>query len=272
VRTRHVVLDALGSTGKRWRRHPPSNDPEVNDPVSDTDLDEASVRREVHVAVETVPAIRVPHGAVVTPLDDVAIAVRLRRAWTDELAPWLLGLDHDLGHGWQATAVQRSGLSMDLLTPFDFGIGTPLEGIADEFAARLVAATDGRIDRVRVTFRGSTKTKTRRRGATSDTNVFDPGDPEPEACAAAATALGRRMPSELSVQATAVISRLSVAGVSQHRVWLAAPSAEAATAVGSTPGAAYALREAVRKWQQKDPLYAAYVDSTLAGSSPSLTM
>jgi len=160
---------------------------------------------------------------------------------------------------------------MDLWTPFDFGIGTPLEGIADEFAGRLVAATDGRIDRVRVTFGAPPSTRPAD-GATSDTNVFDPGDPGPEACAAAATALGRRMPSELSVQATAVISRLSVAGVSQRRVWLAAPSAAAAKAVGSTPGAAYALREAVRKWQKKDPLYAAYVDFTLARSSPSLTM
>jgi len=63
------------------------------------------VVREVHVAVETVPPIRIPQGAVVTPLDEVAIAVRLRRAWIGELAPWLLGLDHDLGHGWQDTAV-----------------------------------------------------------------------------------------------------------------------------------------------------------------------
>ena len=58
-----------------------------------------------------------------------------------------------------------------------------------------------------------------------------------------------------------MLGALGLAAVSAHRVWFAAPSPAAEKAVGSTPGAAYALFASVRGLQRKEPLYRVYTDA-----------
>lgn len=202
--------------------------------------------------------------------DGVVVAVRTRRAWTDSIGPWLADREHDLGDCWQQTALQRRGLTLDLITPIDFGQGDPFaDGIGGALVARLEKATDGAIRLVAWRFAGP-RPKPPRRAASSDLDVYHPGDPVGGVLADVAEQIGSRLRLGESPPAGEVLGRLSVAAVSQHRVWFAAPDPGVKAAVAATPGAAFALRDAVRRWQGKEPLYCIVVDGWVAQASPRL--
>lgn len=203
-------------------------------------------------------------------LDDVALAVRVRRLWITNIVPWLIELDHDFSYGWSQTTLIRRGLILDLVTPINFGIGDPFaDGVGEELSRRLAGATAGRINQVSWKFRGDRPKPVRRKGST-DRDIFHAGDPNAEACADAALELSKRLKS-LSADAQTAVQALGVAAVSQHRVWLVAPDQARFLAIGTTPGARFAVHDAVRLWQkQKDPLFTIYVDHYVSCNSPQL--
>ncbi len=246
----------------------------------------ASVRTTSKVSLDTVahlpttnpnqalPApVRTKASAVKRDLDPIAISVRLRRLWTDEIGPWLEEIDNDLGSVWRETLLRRVGLTLDVVSPINFGDGDPMIDIREDFIARLADATNGHVNRVRVTFLGHAKYTPPRRAKTTDLDIFDPGD------TAALTAsfgsdIGGRISRNLGDEAAAVLSELRVAGVSRHRVWFVAPTPDAVSAVAKTPGAAHALWDAVRRTQgvAKDPLYCIYSDKPVWSDSRGINL
>src|SRR5580765_5636597 len=204
-------------------------------------------------------------------LDPVTISVRLRRLWTDRLGPWLEETDNDLGTVWRDTLVRRVGLTLDLVSPLNFGDGDPLLGVRNHVSDLLAEATNGHVDRVRVSFLGDAKYKQPRRAKTTDLDIFDPGDPDHEAIQRLASEMRDRVLRGLQDEARRVLSDLHVSGASRHRVWLVASDPDTASKVATTAGAAHALWDTVRRTQRvsKDPLYAIHTDPPLwANSTP----
>lgn len=88
--------------------------------------------------------------------------------------------------------------------------------------------------------------------------------------AAVADQLRRRLPRDLTDAAQNLFTNLSVAGVGKHRLWLVTASPRYQEAIGTTPRAASALHEAVRKYQRNDPLFCVYVDAAMHAQCPPL--
>src|SRR5690606_24911426 len=154
------------------------------------------------------------------------------------------------GDAWQDTALVRRALVLDLLTPYDFGEGDPFaDGVGEELARRTAVGTGGAV--TQMTWRFADRWKVPRRPATTALDVFHPGDPA-DGRAEAAEQLRRRLGKDLSAHARQVLESLTVGGVSTHRLWLVAPDEDVRRGVGRTPGAAFALRDAIRRQQRSD--------------------
>lgn len=202
-----------------------------------------------------------------------ALAVRLRRLWIGDLGPWLRREGYDLGDCWENTILRRRGLILDLITPIDFGEGDPFhDGLRESIESRIADLTDGHVRMV--SWRHLTlKDKPLRPQTSSSADVFHPGDPT-DAAALLDTAheLTKRLQRVERRVAAALLGMLSVAGVSQHRLWLAAPNQLVKDKVGTVPYAGGSLFEAVRTTQRRErPLYDLIVDPLLASQSPRLS-
>ncbi|MFC6420988.1 hypothetical protein [Ornithinimicrobium tianjinense] len=201
-------------------------------------------------------------------LGDVAIAVRLRRAWVEEVGPFLDDIDHDLARLWPATHLRRRGLVLDLGTPVDFGLGDPFgDGVGETILRMLGSATHGAIRDLTWHHNAAMGPPTRQKAGRLD--VFAPGDPVDMKLEQASAAISKRLRVESEAAAEA-LGGLRVAAVGRHMVWLAATDDRAAKAIGTTPGAASGLYEAVRKWQKATPKYCTYADESIAANSPAL--
>lgn len=220
---------------------------------------------------EVSPSPATPAGPVLNrDLDPISISVRLRRLWTDQLGPWLEETDNDLGTVWRDTLLRRAGLTLDLVSPINFGDGDPVIDIRGHMADLLSEATNGHVNRVRISFLGDVKYKPLRRAKTTDLDIFDPGDPDAATQATFATEIGDRVSRALQSEARTTLSQLRVSGASRHRVWFVASTPDAASAVATAQGAAHALWDAVRRAQgvSKDPLFTIHSDRTLWAESP----
>jgi len=249
---------------------------DLNASASVRTTSEAPLDRAAHLPTtnpdEALPRpVRTKASAVKRDLDPIAISVRLRRLWTDELGPWLEAIDNDLGSVWRDTLLRRVGLTLDVISPINFGDGDPMMEIGEHFIDRLADATNGHVNRVRVSFLGHAKYTPPRRAQTTDLDIFDPGDPVATR-GATASQVGERLSRTLEHEARASLTELRVSAASHHRIWLVAPTPEAARAVSTTPGAAHSLWDAVRRTQgvAKDPLYAIYSDQPVWADSPSM--
>ncbi|WP_299449214.1 hypothetical protein [uncultured Serinicoccus sp.] len=201
------------------------------------------------------------------PLHDTVVAQRLRRLWTDELGPWLDAEGHDLGSAWPGCSLERRGKVLLIHVPYDFGQGDPLAEIKDEFVERVAGATGGRVDQVKIIDRSASRfVPPKRRAGSSGLDVFHAGDPV-GGLHAVASEIRRRLSVVDSTRPA--LSGLGLVATSRWRMWFVAESAEARRLVGSTPGAAFAIHDAVRRWQgTPDPQWDVIDDHYLWGESP----
>ena len=197
------------------------------------------------------------------PLSAAAVAVRLRRFWLGEAADERVVRRSDLGDVWQDVTLVRVGSTLTLYTPYDFGIGDPLEGRLGSYLARRVRnLSESAVREVAWDFDPVAAKPAARRARTGDLDVYAPGDPGLEEYGAVRARLSKALPAGTSEEARGVLSRVGLAGVSRHRMWFAAPDAETEKAVRTTSGAAYALHAAVQAVQKGDPLLRVVVDGS----------
>ena len=115
---------------------------DLNASASVRTTSEAPLDRAAHLPTtnpdEALPRpVRTKASAVKRDLDPIAISVRLRRLWTDELGPWLEAIENDLGSVWRDTLLRRVGLTLDVISPINFGDGDPMMEIGEHFIDRL---------------------------------------------------------------------------------------------------------------------------------------
>lgn len=249
----------------------PATDPARTPEPSQTSTEQGQVTASSDVTASLAPPSAPARNR---DLDPITISVRLRRLWTDQLGPWLEETDNDLGTVWRESLLRRVGLTLDVVSPINFGDGDPLIDIRGRMADLLCEATNGHVNRVRISFLGDVKYKPPRRAKTTDLDVFDPGDPDAATKATFATEIGDRVSRDLQEDARTILSELRVSGASRHRIWFVASGKDVASAVATTPGAAHALWDAVRRAQgvSKDPLYAIHSDRTLWADSPPMVI
>ena len=134
--------------------------------------------------------------------------------------------------------------------------------IGEHFIDRLADATNGHVNRVRVSFLGHAKYTPPRRAQTTDLDIFDPGDP---VCYQGATAsqVGERPSRTLSMrQGQALPSCVCVGSQSPSDLARGANTGGCQSGVYDPGGRLTPLWDAVRRTQgvAKDPLYAIYSD------------
>ena len=195
------------------------------------------------------------------PLSAAAVAVRLRRFWLGEAPTAKVVQRSDLGEVWRDIAVRRTASTLMLHTPYDFGVGDPLEGPLGPYLTRRVRALSGRAVREVTWCFDEWAGKSVRRARTSELDIHEPGDPGLEEYDVVLARLRKAIPADTTDLAREVLRGLGLAGVSRHRMWFAARDEDAERAVGRTPGAGYALHAAVLSVQKsEDPLYRLVVD------------
>jgi hypothetical protein len=198
-----------------------------------------------------------------TPPSAAAVAVRLRRFWLGEAAGERVVRRSDLGEVWRDVALVRVASTLTLYTPYDFGVGDPLEGPLGRYLAKRVQSLSaGTVREVAWAFDPVAAKPPTRRARTSELDVYSPADPGLEEYAEVRVRLRKAVPTDIGEEARAVLSRLGLAAVSKYRMWFVAPDAEIERAVRTTSGAAYALHAAVRAVQKADPLHRVVVDGS----------
>jgi hypothetical protein len=197
------------------------------------------------------------------PLSAAAVAVRLRRFWLGEAADERVVRRSDLGDVWRAIALRRVGSTLTLYTPYDFGVGDPLEGaLGSHLARRVRNLSEGAVREVAWDFDPVVAKPAARRAKTGDLDIYAPGDPGLEEYDAVRARLRKAAPADTPDGAREVLRRVGLAGVSRYRMWFAAPDAQTEKAVRTTSGAAYALHAAVQAVQKGDPLLRVVVDGS----------
>jgi hypothetical protein len=199
----------------------------------------------------------------VRPLSAAAVAVRLRRFWLGPAARSPTVRASDLGEVWREVAVQRVASTLVLLTPYDFGQGDPLAGDLGDYLARRVTRLSGGAVREVAWRYDEAAVRPVRRARSTELDVHAPGDPGLDEYDDVLRRLRKHLPDDTSEVARLALGQLGLAGVSRHRVWLAASDEAAERAVRTTAGAAYALHRAVRGVQKAEPLYRVVVDPSL---------
>lgn len=195
-----------------------------------------------------------------TPVPDaMAISARLRRLWIGTVGPLIDEDGHDLAEVWTNALVQRVGSQLIVSGPIDFGDGDPFEGaLGSKIKKRFEDESCGLVRDVQYKFADRRILKLRR-ASTAGSDIYHPEDAGAPDIVDAARAIGSQL-ADAGPGARHVLGRLTVAGVSKFRLWLAAPSEAERKAVGSTPGAASALMMAVAKFQRSDALCDIVVD------------
>lgn len=203
-------------------------------------------------------------GETTTP-SAAAVAVRLRRFWLGEAAGQRVVRRSDLGEVWRDITVVRMASTLTLYTPYDFGVGDPLDGPLGRYLTRRVSGlSDGAVRDVVWCFDPVTAKPVTRRAKSSDLDIFAPGDPDRDEYDDVRARLGKALGADSGETVRDVLRRIGLAAVSKHRMWFAAPDAETEKAVRTTSGAAYALHAAVQSVQKKDPLFRVVVDGSYA--------
>jgi hypothetical protein len=197
------------------------------------------------------------------PLSAAAVAVQLRRFWLGEAADERVVRRSDLGDVWRDVTLIRVGSTLTLYTPYDFGIGDPLDGrLGSYLTRRVLKLSEGAVRKVAWDFDPVAAKPATRRARTGDLDIHAPGDPGLEEYDAVRARLSKALPAGTSEEGRGVLSRVGLAAVSRHRMWFAAPDAETEKAVRTTSGAAYALHAAVRAVQKGDPLLRVVVEGS----------
>jgi len=194
------------------------------------------------------------------PLNEIAVAVRLRLAWRQIVGPWLESSEHDLGPAWRHCGLRRRGLTLEILSPYDFGEGDPFAGgVKEELARMISSSTDGRVTGVSWSYSGSGPAPQARVRA-AERDIFHPGDPV-DGEEVAASGIARRLNTAADSPAAKALTALRVAAISSHWIWLVAANEADRDAIGTTPGAGGQLFESIRKLQGRPkPLYSVYTD------------
>lgn len=92
-------------------------------------------------------------------------------------------------------------------------------------------------------------------------DIYSSGDPLLGDYPAILAKLRDRIPTTTSPRARDAVGALRLVGVSEHRIWFAAPSVKAREALGTVPGARGALVTAIQAVQkQQVPLYRVVID------------
>jgi hypothetical protein len=198
------------------------------------------------------------------------VAVRLRRFWLGEAMKARGVRSSDLGDVWREVLVRRLAATLELYTPYDFGVGDPLGGDLGGFLTRRVRKLSvGTVREVVWQYDDRVKPPVRRAKST-ELDIHAPGDPGLEEYDDVLVRLRKGIPPDISDEAREVLGRLRLVGVSRFRLWFAAPDNAAELAVRRTSGAAYALHSAVQRVQKADPLYRVVVDPSYDDGVPSL--
>lgn len=197
-----------------------------------------------------------------TTLNAAVVAVRLRRFWLGAAMKAPAVRASDLGEVWRDVTVTREASTLVLCTPYDFGVGDPLDGeLGAYLAGRVRRLSGGTVREAEWRFE-ERPARSPRRARSTDLDIHAPGDPALDEYADVLARLRRQLPAEVSDTARATLGRLGLAGVSRHRLWFAATGEADAAAVRAVPGAGGALNVAVRGVQKADPLYRIVVDPT----------
>lgn len=206
-----------------------------------------------------------PRVTVATPkVEAAAAAARLRRYWLEELPRTRAFKASDLVDVHPEVTLRRVGAELELLGPIDFGEGDPLEGPLGEAVRGRVASLSQRAVRS-VVWWHAPEPKRALRKASSNLDVFTPGDPAPAELPRLAGRLGERLPGDLAEGARGVLSGLRLVGASAHRLWFASDLPDIRAEIGRTPGAAHALHAAVAAVQgHEQPLFVCVTDPWLA--------
>jgi hypothetical protein len=160
--------------------------------------------------------------------------------------------------------VQRVASTVTLYTPYDFGVGDPLDGALGSYLTRRIKQLSGGAVREVTWDFDEVAAKPVRRNKSTELDIHAAGDPALEEYDDVLVRVRKGIPADTPQAARVVIGDLCLAGVSRHRMWFAAPDAESERAVRTTSGAAYALHAAVRHVQKAEPLYRVVVDPSLA--------
>jgi len=192
-----------------------------------------------------------------------AVAARLRQFWLEEV-PDLIGFaESDLADIHHQVRLERMANELRLHTPYDFGEGDPIDGaFGAAFRRRVEALSQGVI--TSVTWLPITESRRPMRKKSSNLDMYEPGDPPADELLELAHRLGQALPADLADPARALLREVKLVGASRHRLWFATDDDATRTAIGTTPGAAYALNAAVRPLQPGEPLYDVVADPWLA--------
>ena len=168
----------------------------------------------------------------------------------------------DFAEGFLDVELRRVGSTLSLRSPVDFGSGDPFDGpFGDFLRTRAAKVSGGVVDEVSWEF--DPEQRPVRRAQSGDLDVYAPGDPLLGDYAGILGSLRSRIPAGTAVAAREAVGALRLIGASRHRLWFAAPTAEARDALGKVPGARAALVTAIQAVQKHEvPLYRVVVDGS----------
>ena len=190
------------------------------------------------------------------PLD--VLGLRLRHAWVRVIGPWLESTGADIGEDWRNTGIQFNRTAITLGTPIDFGDGDPFEkGVRGELLSRFQECSPD-LHKLEWTYVDPAARRSRSRRELLI--AFAPGDPDWPATARAASKLSRRLRPLVTPPCTPVFTDLAMAGMTSTQFWFVSRRADGKRLIGATPGAGYALFEAVRQGTRRKVTHAVVED------------
>jgi hypothetical protein len=191
------------------------------------------------------------------PLD--VLGLRLRHAWVRMIGPWLESTGADLGEDWRNTGIQFTRTAITLGTPLDFGDGDPFEkGVHGELLSRFQECSPDLHQLGWTYVDPAARRSWGRRGLLT---AFSPGDPDWPATVDAASELSRRLLPLVAPPCTPVFTDLALAGMTSTQFWFVTRREDGKRLVGATPGAGYALFEAVRQGSRRKVTHAVVEDT-----------
>ncbi len=196
-------------------------------------------------------------------LNAAVVAVRLRRFWLGAAMKSPVVRASDLGEAWRDVTVVREAATLVLYTPYDFGVGDPLDGdLGAYLTGRVHRLSGGTVREVEWRF-DPRATKPVRRARSTDLDIHSPGDPGLDEYADLLARLRKQLPAGTSDAAREALGRLALAGASRHRLWFVADGDASEKAIRTVPGAGGALATAVGRVQKAEPpLHRVVVDPT----------
>lgn len=178
----------------------------------------------------------------------IAVAPVLRRAWFCEVVP---ELERRIPGAWEGLSQASIGLTDDdKLTVRVAAVYPILAPVHGQVRATVLSVLRAKLPNdipCAVKFSRRRPTPVHRNATGRD--VYHWGDPHPDDWPDIIAPLLDAL-ADTDDPVRAVLTRARVEAVSQRGVWLCFPDAEARRAVGTTSGAAYALKMALDGWQR----------------------